>query len=356
MSVHKTEEGTWIVRWRDQFLVQRSKTFKTKVEAKVFESHKRLMKGKDEAPLRVMTFEEYAQHWLTNYGAVHLSSNSIRRFTQMLRNHFVPRFAYLKLHEIEFLHCSEIQSYLYRELGHAPKTVNSEMGLLRKMLHDAVQWGFIEKNPATRVKPIKKQKKEFKFWTFEERDRFLSVCADLRPKLYLAVLISVHTGLRRGELMGLLRDCLDFQRREIIVKRNFNETDKEVVEQTKSKSIRRVPMNAVVYEALSPYKIASSNKRIIAYNLRDAYRYAFKTVCKASGVPHIRWHDLRHTFASHLVMRGQDLRRVQELLGHTSITMTERYAHLSPGALKGATDLLCSGSAGNVQERVGVAM
>ena len=108
---------------------------------------------------------------------------------------------------------------------------------------------------------------------------------------------------------------------------------------TKTKLVRHIPMNGIVMEVLS----SRANDRLDApiFNISfENIRRKFRAACKAAKVRQIRCHDLRHTFASHLAMAGVPITTIRDLLGHTDIKMTSRYAHLIPSSLSSATDLL----------------
>lgn len=147
--------------------------------------------------------------------------------------------------------------------------------------------------------------------------------------------LALNTGLRRGELFGLRWDDVDFT------------TNVLTIRHTKAGRTRHVPMNAEVRTILgalesrgrSPYVLPSANSA----RPRDAHNFIrrmFTPALKRARIGDFRWHDLRHTFASRLVMCGVDLRSVQELLGHTDIKMTLRYSHLSPAHLLAAVERL----------------
>lgn len=340
LSIQKSKQGSYRVRWYDAFNRQCSKTFRRKVDAEVWEGQKRIERSKGEIPRGLQSFGVFSAYWLKSYGEVHHAISTQVRFSQIINQYLKPRFDHMEIGQIGFLHCSEFQTHLCR-LKLSAKSINTMMSLLRKMFSDAVAWGFLDKNPAERLRSLRVQQKEILFWSFDERDRFLQLAKQRNARLHFAVAMAVFTGLRSGELMGLKRDCLDFDRREILVKRNFCKASKGIVDQTKSKLNRRIPMNDFVYELLLPFRTSKPDERICAYGLRqlDNMR-AFKSLCRKASVTVIRWHDLRHTFASHLVMRGVPLAQVKSLLGHSTIAMTEKYAHLMPDTNRGVTNMI----------------
>ena len=146
----------------------------------------------------------------------------------------------------------------------------------------------------------------------------LSECSSLELRQILAVLI--HTGMRKGELQNLKWVDLDFDRGLI------------VLTQTKNGKMRYIPMNAVVKQVLLQRRL-DKNSEVWVFAGSDGesynFRKAFETARMKAGLEDVHIHDLRHTFASHLCMSGADLMTVKELLGHSSLAMTERYSHLT---------------------------
>ena len=143
----------------------------------------------------------------------------------------------------------------------------------------------------------------------------------------------MHTGLRQGELLGL--QCADLDTRLHLA----------AVHHTKNGEPRHVPLNPVVEAAVA--SLPRYGRTVLARPwgepLSDTTLYhAFHRTCAAAGVADCTWHTLRHTFASHLVMAGVDLRTVQELLGHKTLSMTLRYAHLAPAHKAAAVEKLAA--------------
>jgi integrase len=140
------------------------------------------------------------------------------------------------------------------------------------------------------------------------------------------VAVALHTGFRQGEQFHLRWEHVDFTTGILTIPR------------AKSGEARRVPMNDVVRDILrtlpsrlkSPWVFPSTTGET-PRDARNSMRRVFEPALKQAGIDGFHWHDLRHTFASRLVMAGVDLRTVQELMGHKTTAMTVRYAHLSPG-------------------------
>jgi len=147
------------------------------------------------------------------------------------------------------------------------------------------------------------------------------------------IVVALNTGMRKGEILNLKWDDLDFRQKIIYLLNTKNNEKKEI------------PMNQVVFYTL--FKVKKHPESPYVFCNKDGKPYgsvktAFRNALKKAGIKNFRFHDLRHTFASHLVMAGVDLNTVKELLGHKDIKMTLRYAHLSPDHKRRAVETLCN--------------
>jgi len=189
--------------------------------------------------------EELALYWISCHAKARKSMSSIRRDLGMLRKYILPTFGpsvvgALDTAEIE-LWISDIKRYS----NLAPKSCNDILGLLRKIYNDGIHWGFVDKNPIARIRKFVLPEQDFSFWKHEEVNQFLGYWKqkEVRPVSFFGVLIALHTGLRRGEILGLRWDAIDFDTGMISVKRSFCRIEKRNREQTKSKRIRRIPLS-----------------------------------------------------------------------------------------------------------------
>lgn len=209
-----------------------------------------------------------------------------------------------------------------------PATVNRELATLKTMFSKAVLWGKLHDNAAKPVKFLNEPKGRLRFLEKEEIVKILTNCnKNLRP----LVILALNTGMRRGELFGLKWHDVDFKNNIITLLDTKNGEKREVYmnEQVKTALIR------VRKHPDSSYVFCNQNGK----PLHDI-RKSFFTAIRKSGIKDFRFHDLRHTFASQLVMSGIDINTVRELLGHKDIRMTLRYSHLSPSHKRRAVDIL----------------
>ena len=205
-----------------------------------------------------------------------------------------------------------------RKEGLAVGSVNRELALLKHIFSMAVKWRRLKENPAKDVRGFKGETKRVRFLMPEEIQRLLSNCTDyLKPIVTLAL----HTGMRKGELLGLQWSQVNSEQGIITL------TD------TKNNERRDIPMNETVKATLEGIErrgyLVFANRRGKQIDGVPLY-FAFHEALQKSGIGDFRFHDLRHTFASSLVMEGVDIMVIKELLGHKDLKMTLRYAHLSP--------------------------
>ena len=200
-------------------------------------------------------------------------------------------------------------------------TVNRELATLKHMFSKAVEWGFLKENPAKPVKLFKENNRRLRFLNGGEVNSLLSNCSGYLRDI---VLVALNTGMRKGEIFNLKWQDINFDLRLIHVS------------DSKNSEARDIPMNDILYETLKALKDkAEKGQEYVFVNPKtgrpyDDLKRSFKTALKKAGIEDFTFHDLRHTFASHLVMNGVDLMTVKELLGHKNISMTMRYSHLSP--------------------------
>ncbi len=216
-------------------------------------------------------------------------------------------------------------------------TINKEMSVLRHMFNKAVEWEMLDKSPFERGKTlvVKENNSRLRYLSEEEIERLLTECKK-QKHLYRIVFYALNTGMRRGEILSLQWDQ---------VRNGFI-----YLRKTKTNEPRQIPINADLAGMLKEIRREQElrTKYVFTYkagrespavSIKRIDR-AFKAALRRAGIENFRFHDLRHTFASHMVMRGASLKDVQELLGHKSMTMTLRYAHLSQERKKKAVNLL----------------
>lgn len=212
----------------------------------------------------------------------------------------------------------------------SPATVNRELATLKTMFSKAVAWGKLKDSPAKNVQFLREPEGRVRYLEKEEIVKLLAKCS---ARLRSIVIVALNTGMRRGEILNLKWHDVDFQRDIISL---FD---------TKNGESRKIPMNAQVKVTLIKVKKHPESQYIFCNRKGEPLsnvRKSFFTAIQNAGIINFHFHDLRHTFASQLVMAGIDINTTRELLGHKDIRMTLRYSHLSPDHKKRAVDVLSS--------------
>ncbi|MDD5008170.1 MAG: site-specific integrase [Syntrophorhabdaceae bacterium] len=209
----------------------------------------------------------------------------------------------------------------------APATVNRKLTCLKHLLKKAVEWGKLGDNPARNIKLLRENNQRLRYLEKEEIKKLVDACsAHLRP----IVIVGLNTGMRKSEILCLKWRDIDFEKGIIYLRDTKNGDNREVY----LNELAKKALIAVRKHPNSPYVFCGPNGKPYT-NVRRS----FFTALKKCGINDFHFHDLRHTFASQLVMAGIDLNTVRDLMGHKSIEMTLRYAHLSPDHKKRAIEI-----------------
>lgn len=287
----------------------------------------------------VPTLLEYSFEFIEDYAKNENKPSEVMNKEGILKRYLLPSMGKLRLDEIGVREMAKMKSEMRkRELS--DKTVKNALAVLGKLLRYAEECGVIDRVP--RIKMPRVPVSDYDFLTFEEAERLLKAIED--RSWHAMVLTALRTGLRYGELCELRWDDVDLVAGRILVRRSFT---KGFVTTPKTHKSREVPLSPATIETLKGIRGLRHLRGGLVFcqvnGKRRIHRradVAIKRFCRAAGLRPIGWHVLRHTFASHLIMRGRSLKEVQELLGHSDVTMTMRYAHLSPQVKRDAVATL----------------
>jgi integrase len=330
------------VYYRDFNGKQRSKVFPIRKDATRFEYEIMVRKARDDFPefftiRKKMLFSELAKKWVEQHSRIYKSPGSSKRDDGALRIHLLPFFGDKDVNRIS---PGDVQKYLSERINTvsdktqrkvAPATVNREFEILRKILNDGIKWGDVRTNPCRGTRKFREVKKTVDFLSEPELEALLRSALPKDASFYAC---AIYTGMRLGELLNLYKSKVDLNQRMITV-----DIGNEDSKTTKSRKTRYIPIN----QALYPYLVEAmktSGEYVFPSKhgtgqIRNDVRKGFHGALLRAGVTrHIRFHDLRHTFASHFVMKGGDLLSLKELLGHSDLQMVQRYAHLAPEHLR----------------------
>ena len=212
----------------------------------------------------------------------------------------------------------------------SPATVNRYLATLSLVLSATCNdWGWLQESPIKRVRKLKEPRGRVRFLEYADRERILQTCRKSKSEhLYLVVVLALSTGMRKGEILGLQWDHIDL------------ETGKAILHHTKNGERRVVPItgyaldelkaHASLYRFRSTYVFANS-----AGTAPVAITTSWNNAVKLAGIADFKFHDLRHCAASYLAMNGATSGEIAEVLGHKTLAMVKRYAHLSETHTKG---------------------
>jgi len=214
----------------------------------------------------------------------------------------------------------------------AKATINRELAFLKTMFSKAIKWNITNTNPVKDVKLFKENNTNLRILSNEEFNKLYESANDfLKPVL----LVAINTGMRRSEIFNLKWQDIN------------NEQEYICVAKSKNDESRIIPMNVILRDTLLRLKNNSNSEYVFTQSDGTpikSVKTIFWSALNRSGINHCRFHDLRHSFASRLVMAGVDIVTVQELMGHKSIIMTRRYSHPTPEHKKQAVERLNLGS------------
>ena len=297
-----------------------------------------LRHGPDKPRKEVPTLEAFAPRFIDDYAIANRQKPSgIAAKRTILSLHLVATMGVKRLDTIT---TDDVQKLKHRLREHAPKTVNNVLTVLSVLLKKAVEWDVIERVPCT-IRLVRAPKPSMGFYDFDDYERLLDVAKELGPTALLVVLLGGEAGLRCGEMIGLEWSDVDPVKRQMCIQRS---EWRGHVTSTKGGRLRYVPMTARLASALQGHRHLKS-KRVLCLDdgaslTQDVVGEYVRKAGRKASLPASGAHRLRHTFCSHLAMRGAPARAIQELAGHQDLMTTQRYMHLSPAALDGAIRLL----------------
>jgi integrase len=298
-------------------------------QARLIDRKKEVKEGKDPIPVKRIkphTFKELADHyliWAERQRSYRRKKGIIgllkKEWGNLPLRHFITRL--LEEYQTKVI-TEEVETKDGEKRYKAPATANRHLATLKHMFTKAVEWEMVEDEVLKKVRRVKllpENNRRLRYLSKEDTKALVEAC---KPHLRPIVETALNTGMRKEEILSLEWE------RHVDLKHGFI-----LLDTTKNGDRREVPINQTLRETLqglvrhinSPYVFTDKRGKRFDNVVRS-----FKSACKTAGIKDFRFHDLRHTFASHLVMAGIDITTVKELLGHKTLTMTLRYAHLAP--------------------------
>ncbi len=270
-----------------------------------------ILRGLYKRPVKT-TFAEFGKYYMEHAKA---NKRSWLRDQQMLEH--LTRF-FGSERQLPNFSAVDIEGYkLHRREFVSGSTVNRELALLKRMFNLAITWDlFLDLNPVRKVKFFREFNLGFRVLSPEEEIELLKCAA---PYIQDIVRFALGTGLRIGDILSLPWSGIDL------------ETNILKVFAAKPGKITEIPINSEVRKVLEYWRLGKRND-FVFYNPETGKPFVdlkagFALACRKAGISGVTWHTLRHTFASRLLDRGVDIITVKELLGHSTVTVTMRYAH-----------------------------
>ena len=349
----RKSDGRWVGQFKDQAVPGGGIRYvyaKTQQEAL-----KKLKEEMARAQARLLadtgrtTVAEYLGWWTENVVRGEVAHRTYHNYLSQIRNHIVPRLGKKRLRDLKL----EDAEGLYRSMaasGLSPATVRYVHAVLRRALEQAFVRGLVARNVAEGASLPRAGRKEIEAFTPEEARRFLQ--AAKQDRLEALYVLAVTCGLRQGELVGLRWEDVDLKAGRLTVRRQVQRSrdgSGMITGPTKNKKGRTIRLGEVAIEALKAHRESQAEEVASANGLwkdpglvfastigtpldpSNLVGRSFKPLLGRAGLPIVRFHDLRHACATLLFSEGVPVKVVQEVLGHSSVSVTmDVYSHVLP--------------------------
>lgn len=319
MAIKMLKEGRYLIDWRDsnnrryRRTVQGTKKYAQLVEAKLKKEREDAIYFPERCAMDV-TFGQLSDSYWQMHGA-QCPGRSARHMWQLAKK----RFGSIKMKD---LNSRELQAFYNEKLKELrPATCNRYFAVVAAIINHAIRHGLWNgTNPCLSVNKKPEDNVREVYWKKEELQAMLKGC---RQDIADIILCAYYTGMRRGEIFNMQWENVDLEKGFISILKSKT---------SRKRTIPIVPQLKSILERIGP----KTNGAVFSLSV-DAFDCAFKRLKKIKNLTHLHFHDLRHTFASRFRMNQGNLGDLQALLGHSTLRMTNRYAHLSPEYLKKMT-------------------
>ncbi|KGP89661.1 integrase [Pontibacillus chungwhensis BH030062] len=299
------------------------------------------------------TYGKYLDTWMSSKRH-DLSLQTYKLYTSYISSHINPILGKLKLSDLNTYHIQHFVNEL-RGKGLSDSTVKRIFNVVNTSLNNAKKLEMIKKNPANNLEKPKVNTKDIAIWDHDEISLFLKTAK--KSPYYIVFLLSITTGMRQGELLGLRFKDVDFENKCLYIRQTLNHDGSGFKEGAKSKAgYRSVGVDSTTLSALEiqrvnnntnklkhageyeDYDLVACTKKGRSINPRNLIRTFYNLTSKAN-LPKIRFHDLRHTHASLMLQQGENVKIISERLGHSSVKVTlDIYSHVLPNMQNEASD------------------
>jgi integrase len=311
----------------------------------VTERQKNLSSGTSYKP--TMKLSQFVEKWITSKVDVKNSVRTKEAYLGDLKNHILPILGERGIGQISEESTGQLIKSL-KDKGLGNRTINKVLIVLKTILNDAVKWKYLPQSPIHAYPELKVQERPDFFLSKLQISQLL--IASHGEEIEPVVIVALNTGMRVGEVLGLCWDRVNLSEGFIEVTRTL--TRHGLSESTKTNTKRTIYMNDVLKSLFLNLRNAQKNPQFVftkasgePFDINHMAQREFKEVLVKAKLPSsVRFHDLRHTFASQFVMNGGKLEVLQKLLGHKTLEMTQRYAHLAKEVIKEASNVVSFGN------------
>jgi len=294
--------------------------------------------------VKKIDFQALAMNWLKAKVQNFRAPRTVATYANTIKSTLNPFFGSIRMDKLSQSDINRFKnSCLERELS--PKTINCHLTLLNQILEYAIEERFLHTKPYRKIGtlPYKSQKRDF--YTEEEVSKILN--ANVGFPIFPILFLAFNTGTRRGEMLGLKWDRVNFDTKHIEITRTLH-AKRRLQEYTKVNRDNFFPMQEHLEIFLREHKKQSADQDGFVFTQEDGLpiepnhfsNRMFKAACERAGVRYLRVHDIRHTYASHFIMKGGSIHVLQKLLGHSQIKTTEAYSHLSSSYMREASNVV----------------
>ena len=296
-----------------------------------------------------MKVSQWLDEWLASY-TMNIKPATRSAYEEHIRVHIKPSLGDIPLKQLSTRDIQQLYTNLLKERELSPKTVRNIHGVLHRTLEQAKLLGYIRVNPADAAVTPRVEKKQVETLDAEDIGKFLAAIRG--TKYEYPLFVAVFTGLRQGELLGLTWDCVDFEHGLLLINKQHNRVKGDTEFRFASLKNDKARVLTVADEVIDVLKLQKQRQESWAAALGNGWenpdnlvfttefgRYInnkilyqnFKRIAKKLGKPDLRFHDLRHTYAVNSLRAGDDIKTVQENLGHATASFTlSTYAHATP--------------------------
>ena len=357
-NIRKRKDGRWEGRYTVGHDPETGKSIIKnvlgKTQAEVKEKLKKAIEenvGIDYGRAKTYTVGSWLEVWMENYAKIKLRPSTYKTSQGFLKNHIKPQIGSIPLADCTSLDLQRFYKHLLdggrvdrieakkKPKGLAPKTVRNIHQMIGSAYNLAIEQKLVTRNPADGCALPKVERKEMQTLPVEQLTSFLREAKD--SGVFALYYIDLTTGLRRGELLGLKWSDIDLEKGDLRVQRQIGRIDGKIIEmplKTKN-AYRTLPLSADAISVLMQQRRKTGNSEWVFPSPTggpmspDSVLHMLQRVLKRAGLPRIRFHDLRHTFATMALQNGVDVKTVSSMLGHYSVGFTlDTYAHVTTDA------------------------